>query len=339
MSATETPPASPPGPARAREAPVGDVPAGFLNIDKPAGMTSFDVVRVVRRAAGTRKVGHTGTLDPLATGVLPVAIGEATKLVDELIGARKRYRGVVTLGVATDTYDADGEVVATADASAVTEQEIEAQLGRFRGELMQTPPAYSAVKRNGVPAYRAARGGHPHQLDPRPVTVYSLTVVAVQGATVTLDVECGKGFYMRALAHELGEALGVGGHLSVLRRTAVGRFKEGDAVPLDEATRLLERRDVESLVHAPDSVLADWPALILERESVSAARNGRDVRPRPATLRRAGESGERARAYGPDGRLVALLKAGEIPGAWHPYRVFRSMGAGTRNETKSHSEV
>lgn len=312
---------------------MGDVPAGFLNIDKPSGMTSFDVVRVVRRAAGIRRVGHTGTLDPLATGVLPVAVGEATKLVDELIGARKRYRGTVTLGVATDTYDADGEVVGTADASDVTEQQTEAQLSQFQGELMQTPPAFSAVKRDGVPAYRAARAGKPHQLEPRPVTVHSLAMVAVEGASVTIEVECGKGFYMRALAHELGVALGVGGHLSALRRTAVGRFEERDAVPLDEVERLLEAGESSELVHAPDSVLTDWPALILERDSVAAARNGRDVRPRPAMLRRAGESGERARAYGPNGRLVALLEASEIPGAWHPYRVFTSLGTGAEDET------
>ncbi|HJM90102.1 MAG TPA: tRNA pseudouridine(55) synthase TruB [Dehalococcoidia bacterium] len=299
-----------------------ETPAGFVNVDKPTGMTSFDVVRRVRHAARTKKVGHTGTLDPLATGVLPIALGEATKLVDELMDARKRYRGVITLGVATDTFDSDGDVVAESDASAVTAAEIERALGAFEGELMQTPPAFSAVKRNGVPAYKAARAGKPHQLDPRPVTVYSLSLVSVEATHVTVDVECGKGFYMRALASELGATLGVGGHLSALRRTAVGRFNEGASVPLAEVEERLAECDTETLVHAPDSVILDWPAVILNRESVGAARNGGDVRPSLVDLVRAGDPGERARGYGPDGALVALLESGAIPGSWHPYRVF-----------------
>ena len=312
---------------------------GFLNIDKPPGLTSFDVVRHLRRAAGTRRVGHTGTLDPAATGVLPVAIGVATKLVDELVGARKRYLGSITLGVETDTCDADGAVVAESDASAVTEAQVERALAAFRGELMQTPPAYSAVKRDGVPAYKAAREGKPHKLEPRPVTVHSLELLAVDGPVLTVEVECGKGFYMRALAHDLGALLGVGGHLNALRRTAVGRFVEADATPLDEAVGRLERGETQTLVHALDAVLDHWPALILGRDSVAAARNGRDVQPALVNLRRAGEAGERARGYGPDGRLVALLEASAIPGVWHPYRVFPAAAVASQTETESHSGV
>lgn len=312
---------------------------GFLNIDKPAGLTSFDVVRHLRRAARTKRVGHTGTLDPAATGVLPVAIGVATKLVDELVGARKRYIGTITLGVETDTDDADGEVVSQCDAGTITEQQVESALANFRGELMQTPPAYSAVKRDGVPAYKAARAGKPHALDPRPVTVHSLALRAVDGPDLTIEVECGKGFYMRALAHDVGALLGVGGHLSSLRRTAVGRFVEADATPLDEAVELLERGDVESLVHSLDVVLDHWPALILGRESVGTVRNGHDIQPSLVNLRRAGEAGERARGYGPDGRLVALLEASAIPGVWHPYRVFPAVARASVTETESHSRV
>ena len=279
-------------------------------------------MRRIRRAAGVRRVGHTGTLDPAATGVLPIAVGEATRLVDELMGARKRYRGVITLGVETDTDDTDGQVVARSDASAVTAAAIESALAAFRGDVMQTPPAYSAVKREGVPAYRAARAGRPHELEPRPVSVHALTLEAVALPELTLDVVCGKGFYMRALAHDLGRALGVGGHLSSLRRTAVGSFTAADAVALEEAVERLERDDVELLLHAPDAVLTGWPALILGRASVAAARHGRDFRPGATALRRASREGERARGYGPNGRLVALFEATAIPGAWHPYRVF-----------------
>jgi tRNA pseudouridine55 synthase len=308
---------------------------GFINIDKPSGLTSFDVVRHLRRAARTKRVGHTGTLDPAATGVLPVAIGAATKLVDELVGSRKRYIGTITLGVVTDTYDADGKVVAESDASGVSKDQIEYALDQFRGDLMQTPPAYSAVKRDGVPAYKAARAGKPHALDPRPVVVHSLELRAIEGPVLTVEVECGKGFYMRALAHDLGEVLGVGGHLNALRRTAVGRFVEADATPLDEAVERLERGDVEILVHSLDAVIDHWPALILARDSVATVRNGHDVQPSLVNLRRASDAGERARGYGPDGRLVALLEASAIPGVWHPYRVFAAVPAASSSETES----
>ena len=312
---------------------------GFLNIDKPAGLTSFDVVRRIRRAAGLRRVGHAGTLDPVATGVLPVALGQATKLVQELMHAAKRYRGVITLGVETDTYDRAGEVVARADASAVTAQAVERALDAFRGEQTQTPPAYSAVKRAGVPAYKAARSGKPHALDPRPVTVHSIKLIEITLPELTIDVRCSKGFYMRALAQDLGRALGPGGHLSALRRTAVGRFHVADATPLEEALAQLERGDTETLLHVPDAVLEDWPALLLERGSMVDARHGRDVRPQPWALRRAGGDGARARGYGPDGRLVALFEASVIPGSWHPYRVFSLSAVAARSDTESQFDV
>ena len=301
---------------------------GFLNIDKPAGVTSFDVVRAVRRVAGTRKVGHAGTLDPIATGVLPIAIGDATRLVDELVGARKRYHAVLTLGVETDSYDCEGETVATADASGLTRQAVETALEPFRGESMQTPPAYSAVKVDGVPAYRAARSGKPHRLEPRLVTVYALEIVELRSAggrfEVTVDVECAKGFYVRSLAYDLGRALRVGGHVSALCRTAVGPFTVQEATPLDRAVELLQAGEHEQLLHAPDVALTSWPALILGAATLAAARHGRDVRPEPRALRRAGRAGERARCYGPDGRLVALVEASAVPGTWHPYRVFET---------------
>lgn len=313
--------------------------SGFLNIDKPVGVTSFDVVRRIRRASGVRRVGHAGTLDPIATGVLPVAIGDATKLVDEVMDATKRYRGVISLGVETDTYDSEGQVVAREDVAPLTISAIEPELDAFRGDLLQTPPAYSAVKRDGVPAYKAARGGKPHSLEPRPVTVHSLQVLQVADSDVTVEVECGKGFYMRTLAHDLGQALGVGGHLSALRRIAVGRFTSTDAVPLELAAHRLEHGQTDTILHAPDAVLTDWPALILSGSAVATTRDGRDFRPPPTKLRRAGAAGERARGYGSDGRLVALFKSTGIPGAWHPYRVFPPSDLTNLTDTKSHSGV
>ncbi len=296
--------------------------SGFLNIDKPPDMTSFDVVRVLRRAAGIRRVGHAGTLDRPATGVLPVALGPSTRLIEALMDARKRYRARITLGVETDTYDAAGEVQASCDASGVTPSDVEAALEAFRGELMQLPPAFSAVKIDGERAWRAARRGEQPQLEPRPVTVYELTLGACELPELEIDVECSKGFYMRSLAHDLGEALGVGGHLASLSRTAVGPFRLDDAVALDDAVLMLEGGLSEDLVHAPDAVLHDWPAVVLGKRSIALARQGRDVRPRPVGGRPPARVGVKARGYGAHGKLVALLECGPIPGVWHPYRVF-----------------
>ncbi len=300
---------------------------GFINIDKPQGMTSFDVVRRIRRAAATKRVGHAGTLDPNATGVLPVALGEATRLIDELVGTPKRYRAEVVLGRATDTYDGQGQPTAEHDASAVTRAAVEAALAPFHGQIMQAPPAFSAVKRDGVPAYRAARRGQPLELAPRPVMIYGIELLgfahpAPGVARATLDVRCGRGFYVRSLAHELGLALGVGGYLAELRRTQVGPFQIEAATPLDRAVALLEAGRSERLVHAPDVVLTRWPALILGGPQVARVRRGMEVvaLPRPGYVRP--PEARRARCYGPAGELVALVEPGLAIGTWHPFRVF-----------------
>ena len=283
------------------------------------------MVRRIRRAARTRRVGHAGTLDPLATGVLPIALGEATRFIDELVDARKKYVTTIVLGVATDTYDAEGTPTSTTDASHVTFEEIRAALSRFEGEQQQVPPAYSAVKRNGVPAYAAARAGKPHDLDARSVTAFALELtdyrVLESAVEVRVNIECSKGYYVRSLAHDLGAALGVGGHVSGLVRTAVGHFTIEDAVPLAAAEAILEAGESERIVLAADAVLLDLPAVILGAGSLATLRNGQDLRPSIATIRRVLKPGERARSYGPDGVLAGILRATEIPGQWHPYRV------------------
>lgn len=299
---------------------------GFLNVDKPAGLSSFDVVRAVRRAAGIRRVGHAGTLDPAATGVLPIALGEATRLVEEVLDARKRYRAVIELGAETDTDDADGEVVARGDASAVAREQVEEQLGAFRGEQWQRPPAYSAVKRDGAPAYRAARAGAPLELEARQVITYAVDLLGFEreegrSARLAVDVECGRGYYLRALARDLGRALGCRAHLGELRRLAVGPFQAAESATLTSAEERLRRGDVETLVHAPDAVLTEWPALIVGDGPVGELRFGRDIRAPRLWPHRIAPEGRRARCYGPDGRLVALLQATAIPDTWHPYRV------------------
>lgn len=212
-------------------------PTGILLVDKPGGMTSHDVVSRARRALSTRKVGHAGTLDPMATGLLLLGVGSATRLLTYLVGLGKTYTATIRLGESTDTDDADGEVVATADASAVTRADIDAGVAQLTGDLQQVPSSFSAIKVDGRRSYDRARAGEEVVLPPRRVTVSRFEVLAERraGTAVDLDVlvECSSGTYIRALARDLGAALGVGGHLTALRREAVGDFAVADAVALD----------------------------------------------------------------------------------------------------------
>ncbi|WP_433216471.1 tRNA pseudouridine(55) synthase TruB [Dactylosporangium sp. CS-047395] len=217
---------------------------GLVVVDKPGGMTSHDVVSRMRRLARTRRVGHGGTLDPMATGVLIIGVEKATRLLTYVIGSTKEYAATIRLGEATITDDAEGEVVARTDASTVEDAEIETALAPLRGDILQVPSSVSAIKVNGVRSYHRVRQGEEVALAARPVTVSRLDVLAVRraGAHVDLDVDvaCSSGTYIRALARDLGGALGVGGHLTALRRTAVGAFTLAEAATLDE---LAERED------------------------------------------------------------------------------------------------
>jgi tRNA pseudouridine55 synthase len=206
-----------------------------LVIDKPSGLTSFEVVRRVRRATGIRRVGHGGTLDPLASGVLPICLGEATKLAQFLLGADKGYEVTIRLGVETDTDDADGTPTAQHDPRAVDEAAIRHALVHFRGAIEQVPPAYSALKREGRPLYAYARAGAPILAAPRSVVIHALDLISFDGAgALGLRVHCSKGTYVRALARDLGRRLGVGGHVTALRRTRSGPFTLDEARPLTD---------------------------------------------------------------------------------------------------------
>jgi tRNA pseudouridine55 synthase len=211
--------------------------AGLVVVDKPGGMTSHDVVGKVRRLAGTRKVGHAGTLDPMATGVLLLGVNRATRLLGHLMLTEKAYDAVIRLGVATTTDDAEGEVVSSTPASGVSEEQVRDALGRFVGDIEQVPSAVSAVKVDGKRAYARVRAGETVELEARPVTVHAIEVRDIvhvdQVVDVTVSVRCSSGTYIRALARDLGAALGVGGHLTALRRTAVGPFTLADARPLE----------------------------------------------------------------------------------------------------------
>jgi tRNA pseudouridine55 synthase len=284
--------------------------SGILNVDKPAGWTSFDVVKFVRGRCGEKRVGHAGTLDPAATGVLPVLIGRATRLTEYLANATKAYEATVELGVTTDTYDAEGEVVVRADASAVRREQAEAALASFRGEFMQTPPVYSALKRDGVPLYKRARRGEAVEVPPRPARADRLDITDWRPPFVGLHVECAKGFYVRSLAHDLGRALGVGGTLTGLRRSRAGSFRVEDAVSLDDLRAAFEGGDWERYLYAPDEVLLGWRAAILRAESATRLRNGQPVR---LDVAPEAERAGLCRAYTDEGDFVGVARF-EAPG-------------------------
>jgi tRNA pseudouridine55 synthase len=278
---------------------------GVLVVDKPAAWTSHDVVARLRRLAATRKVGHAGTLDPMATGVLVVGIGRATRLLTYLSGADKAYDATIRLGVTTLTDDAEGEVLATADASAVTREAVEAGVRALTGDILQVPATVSAIKVAGERAYARVRAGEAVELAARPVTVSRFDVLAVRpgSAAAELDVDvsvvCSSGTYVRALARDLGAALGVGGHLTALRRTRVGGFGLDVASTLDELAASPDDGPIEVLPLA-DAARATFPARELTAAETVELGHGR-------SLPVAGEEGTTA-AIGPDGTLVALVE-------------------------------
>ena len=270
----------------------------------------------MRGRSRVKRVGHAGTLDPMATGVLPLCLGQATRVVEYLVDATKTYVAEVTLGVTTDTYDAEGEVVSMSDPSPITLGLIENVLGRFRGSFEQAPPAYSALKRNGVPLYKLARAGQALTVEPRQTRVDRLDLLSYEPPLLRLEIECAKGFYVRSLAHDLGAVLGVGGMLSGLVRTRVGNFALATAVTIEDVTRRLADESWQDLLLAPDEVLLDWHAAVLGDANERRLRTGQ-----AAVFDCASAGVERARAYTHEGVFLAVLeRAGEH--AWRPQKVF-----------------
>lgn len=250
---------------------------GVLVVDKPAGMTSHDVVAVVRRAAGTRRVGHTGTLDPDATGVLVCCLGNATRLVQYLQDSPKTYQATMVLGLATTTQDAAGEPTFEADASHIDESALCAVLGNFHGDIKQVPPMVSALKVDGERLHEKARRGEVVEREPRDVTVHDLVLEEFRGgerAYASFLVTVSPGTYVRTLAHDIGEALGVGGSLTALRRLANAGFTSDVAVPLDEVTAAGEDGRVEELLLSPREALRAYPTVEVDRDTVEKLVHG-----------------------------------------------------------------
>jgi len=296
---------------------------GILNIDKPAGLTSFAVVSRIRRLTGERRAGHAGTLDPEATGVLVVCLGQATRIVEFLSKASKTYRAEIVLGTDTDSYDATGRVVSQGDPSGVTAEQVARTLEQYRGVTAQIPPMHSALKHKGKRLYQLAREGKEVAREARRVEISRLDLVQWQLPQFTIEVECGAGTYVRSLAHDIGQTLGCGAHLRKLARLRSEPFAIDDAVSLEVLEQACREGCLENLLRAMDEVLLHWRAVILDRATEALVRQGRDV-----VLDEVGMtgSGDWCRAYTVDGHFVAALRlTGE--GSWHAEKVFRETGS------------
>jgi tRNA pseudouridine55 synthase len=296
-----------------RAAPASAPIHGWLAIDKPLGLSSARAVAAVKRVTGAARVGHGGTLDPLATGILPIALGEATKTVQFAMTGRKTYRFTVRFGETRTTDDAEGEVVATSDVRPM-HAAIEAALAGFVGEILQVPPAFSALKVGGKRAYRAAREGAPLDLAPRRAEVHSLVLLGTTADDAELEVICGKGVYVRALARDLAVALGTVGYVAKLRRTAVGPFGEAQAISLESLETLGHIAALVRHLFPVEIVLADIPALILTADEAARLKHGQAI-----GTAHAAASGCLVQARCDD-RLIAIaeIEAGQL----RPVRVF-----------------
>jgi tRNA pseudouridine55 synthase len=302
----------------------GDAVSGWICLDKPYDLTSTHAVSRVRRIFNAQKAGHAGTLDPLATGILPIALGEATKTVPYLVEADKAYRFTIEWGRSTSTCDAEGEVTATSDVRPTLEQ-VDAALGQFVGEIIQVPPNYSAIKVDGERAYDLAREGVAFELEGRPITIHALSVIGASGPDhVELSMECGKGAYVRAVVRDLAAALGACGHVSQLRRTRVGPFDESRAITLEKLEDLGHKaRALEALLPV-ETALDDIPVLAVTAEDAASLAQGRSLvlvpRQVEALKARLREGSRTVSAMEGD-RLAALceMRAGRL----NPVRVFQ----------------
>lgn len=250
---------------------------GWLNIDKPQGLTSNQVIGRVRRALNAQKLGHAGTLDPLATGILPIALGEATKTIQFAQDRDKVYSFTVTWGEARNTDDSEGEITATS-AARPTASNINALIPRFIGEIEQTPPRFSAIKVDGERAYDLARSGEEVELKSRIVSVYDLKLLSTTENTADFELECGKGTYVRAIARDMGQILGCFGYISALRRLAVGCFSEENAIPLDTFEKMVLSSPPDRYLMPVETVLDDIPALALTDSEISRIKQGQTIR-------------------------------------------------------------
>lgn len=286
--------------------------SGLLILDKSVGMTSHDAVQRARRLLGERRVGHAGTLDPLASGVLLVCAGWAARLIEYLVGLPKVYETTVRLGQTTASYDAEGEVIRERPV-AISDEQLAAALDRFRGPIRQQAPIYSAIKQDGRPLYELARSGEAVEAPVRDVVIHELTVLGLRPPFLDLRVGCSSGTYIRSLAHDLGEALGTGGYVSALRRTAVGPFTLAEAVALESLTP----ETAAARLLPPERIVSHMPRLAVDDEEARRLLLGQRLIADESRLARG-----RAAAFAPDGRFIGIVAvAGEAGDVWQPEKM------------------
>jgi len=290
---------------------------GVVVVNKPEGWTSHDAVNKLRRLAGTRRVGHLGTLDPMATGVLPLVVGKATRLAQFFIRADKEYDAVIRFGYATDTYDRDGAPLGEDTHPSIDRERLQAALARFSGTILQAPPPVSAKKIGGTPAYKLARKQLPVELKPVEVTIHSIKLLSVEGAEARLVVRCSAGTYMRSLAHDLGRELGCGAFLKSLCRTVSGDFTLEQARPIEELEVMAqEGRLTEALIPAVQ-LLPQFPCEVVDLVTAGQIRQGRDFRVSPFRVKPATRY---VKAVSQQGELIAIGEL-KLPNVYHPFLV------------------
>jgi tRNA pseudouridine55 synthase len=289
---------------------------GILNIDKPQGLTSYQVVARVKRLTGIRRVGHGGALDPLATGVLPVCLGQGTRVAEFFMLATKTYRAQIELGITTDTYDAAGKVLQRIDPSNINRQLLEQGLAHFQGWLEQIPPMYSALRHQGKRLYDLARAGQEVIRQPRKIHISRMELMDCQLPLFTIEVDCSKGTYIRSLAHDLGQTLGCGAYLKNLVRLRCGPFNIQDACSLTSFEELVHNGEWLRTLHPIDAVLSLLKSVTVDEKGQQDIECGRSL-----TLE-IGLDQELCRAYSKDGQFLALLRLQKESGLWHPDKVF-----------------
>jgi len=290
---------------------------GIFNIEKRTGMTSHDVVAQMRRLLQQKRIGHAGTLDPAASGVLPICVGLATRVAQYLSESGKAYQATLVFGLETDTYDAEGDVVRTAPTHDLQRRTIEEALTHFRGQQMQTPPRYSAIKIQGQAAYKRTRAGEEITLTPRPIEITHLEIVHWQPPRLVLDVECSKGTYIRSLAHDLGQMLACGAHLAGLVRTRSGPFVREESITLEELATASAQDRLAQYVYPADHALAHYPALHLDESEAARVLCGNPFScDTPQTER------SLARVYNQAGQFIAIAHWQPACDRWQPQKVF-----------------
>ena len=294
---------------------------GILNINKPGGKTSFSIVSLVKRLSGERQVGHAGTLDPAASGVLPICLGQGTRVTEFLMETPKSYRAEIEFGVVTDTYDATGSIISRGDPSGISQEQLLSALNSFCGLISQTPPMYSAIKHRGKPLYKLARLGIEVERKSRLARIYHLELIDWQPPVATIEVECGKGTYIRSLAHDLGQLLGCGASLASLTRLRYGPFDIRDAVSLPQLEDAFRYGYWRHLIYPIDYVLLHWAAVVVSDTTEKHIKYGHPLVFTQDDSWQTSHS-NRCRAYTRDGLFLGVLRFNSETGQWQPEKVF-----------------